>query len=375
MLGEKLFRGKTAGPKIFITDDNVIERDAVKKSFPNSINLLCIYHVLQSIFRWLVKTKNFISETERQVFFQDFREVMFAKTKEECVEKYERARLNAEHCPNYLKLLEEYWGGKNLWALSHRSCFLSEAALRLLKEQIFERIKSFNMLQIVDFVLTKFMMYYEKKLLDAANKNLINYFRDTEHDSPPEHVSKRIQNLGNKLYLVPSETQENLFFIVNTDILSCSCLCDNCKHIEWSLAIQPTEDTITIGDEAIRRIFYLVALGVEPPSDWLEKPPLKELDEFLIVPPPQKRPRKILPKIPNDVFLLVTSPENKRKEVVEKINKQFEKLLESSPESGLECLEKFNEKLEVMSGTEMVSALNSFSEIKKQIDIVKSTDG
>lgn len=274
MLGEKIFGGKPNGPKIFITDDNEVEIEAVKTSFTESENLLCIYHVLRSIFKWLVKVKNAIEKSKQQLFFQEFRSIMFAKTKTECLDRYNTAKSSAGLYPSYLSILNDYWDRRHLWALSYRSYFLSEASLRLLKEQIFERVKSFNIIQTLDFIITKFMVYYETKLLDAAEKNEINYFVDKDHPLPPPEIVERTQNLGDKLFLVPCDKQENLFYVVNTEILSCSCTNSTngelCKHVEWLLASEPTIAKESIANNSMRKIFYYIATGEEVSDDWLD---------------------------------------------------------------------------------------------------------
>jgi uncharacterized protein (DUF2164 family) len=48
----------------------------------------------------------------------------------------------------------------------------AEAAVRVLKDKVFERVKAFNLMQMVDFILTRLEGYYERKLLDAAHNRL-----------------------------------------------------------------------------------------------------------------------------------------------------------------------------------------------------------
>lgn len=42
-----------------------------------------------------------------------------------------------------------------------------------LKDKVFERVKAFNLAQMVDFVITRLEGYYERKLLDAAHNRLM----------------------------------------------------------------------------------------------------------------------------------------------------------------------------------------------------------
>ncbi|XP_049776193.1 uncharacterized protein LOC126164345 [Schistocerca cancellata] len=54
-IGENLFCGHIYGPNIFLTDDSQAEQSAILSSFPSSEVLLCIFHVLQAVWRWLSK--------------------------------------------------------------------------------------------------------------------------------------------------------------------------------------------------------------------------------------------------------------------------------------------------------------------------------
>lgn len=49
ILGENGFC-KTLAPKIFMTDDGRAEKNALKSVWPDSVQLLCIFHVLQVCF-------------------------------------------------------------------------------------------------------------------------------------------------------------------------------------------------------------------------------------------------------------------------------------------------------------------------------------
>ena len=45
MLGKTSFYGSQ--PKILMTDDSLAEKNAMKKAWPESKQLLCVFHVLQ----------------------------------------------------------------------------------------------------------------------------------------------------------------------------------------------------------------------------------------------------------------------------------------------------------------------------------------
>ena len=49
-------------PKAFITDDSDAERAALRNVFPSAILLLCIFHVLQALWRWLITLDNGVTD-------------------------------------------------------------------------------------------------------------------------------------------------------------------------------------------------------------------------------------------------------------------------------------------------------------------------
>ena len=54
IVGEKAFAGRgQAGPQIFLTDDCRAERGALGQAFPDATLLLCSFHLLQAVWRWL----------------------------------------------------------------------------------------------------------------------------------------------------------------------------------------------------------------------------------------------------------------------------------------------------------------------------------
>ena len=50
-------KGKDAGPKIFLTDNNNEEREALSCTWESSVLLLCIFHVMEAIWRGLCEKK------------------------------------------------------------------------------------------------------------------------------------------------------------------------------------------------------------------------------------------------------------------------------------------------------------------------------
>jgi len=69
-------------PKIFMTDDSEAERQALKTVWPDSKQLLCRFHVCQSIWRWLWSNENNIEKSDRPILYNFFSKILNAPTTE-----------------------------------------------------------------------------------------------------------------------------------------------------------------------------------------------------------------------------------------------------------------------------------------------------
>lgn len=83
LIGPNGFCGK-GEPKVFMTDYSSAERSALQSCFPNSTLLLCSFHVLQAVWRWLWNNNHKIAMNDRKYLINIFRKVMYAKNEIEC---------------------------------------------------------------------------------------------------------------------------------------------------------------------------------------------------------------------------------------------------------------------------------------------------
>lgn len=99
--------------------------------------------------------------------------------------------------------IHRYWERRNEWALCYRTGVLTrgnntnnyaEAAMRILKDKISERVKAFNLVQMTDFIITRLEGYYERKLLDAAH-NRTKSSLNTAWLQPPKSLLAQIEVL------------------------------------------------------------------------------------------------------------------------------------------------------------------------------------
>uniref|UniRef100_A0A7M5V8P8 MULE transposase domain-containing protein n=1 Tax=Clytia hemisphaerica TaxID=252671 RepID=A0A7M5V8P8_9CNID len=70
-------RGKRRGPSVFMTDNCSELRDALKNTWPESTLLLCIFHILQQVWRWLFDKNNGIAAGDRPGIMTQFKRVLY----------------------------------------------------------------------------------------------------------------------------------------------------------------------------------------------------------------------------------------------------------------------------------------------------------
>ena len=82
-------RGREIGPQVFMTDDCLAERNALSSAWPNSVLLLCIFHVLQAVWTWLWDGQHNIAAADRPLLINIFRQVLYAETEGELADRLE----------------------------------------------------------------------------------------------------------------------------------------------------------------------------------------------------------------------------------------------------------------------------------------------
>lgn len=293
-LGPVMFFGNT-GPKVVLTNDVNGEKEAAKAVWDESINLLSPYHVLEHVFKWLVKPKNAIVKCDQIGLFQHFKSILFARTEDECFECYNKTLFTAKRYTDFINFLYELWNKKSSWAFCYRSNLLAAISKSLLKDQVFERCKDLSLSQLLDLIVIKSQSYYEQRILNALLMETFTDFKRTL--SPPEELIDRVQKLGENLFLVPSETQDDLFYVVNLEVSNCSCSEDNtvqiCQHIDWLRALQPSDvEKERTEVEVMKKSMYVVATGAD--SSQSLQTVLKRKDNDPVAVPVKKQKKKLV---------------------------------------------------------------------------------
>ena len=69
----------------FMTDDNSGQRGALSDIWKESILLLCTFHFLQAVWRWLFNSNNSINKEDRQHLMEHFQKLVFSGSAKEFV--------------------------------------------------------------------------------------------------------------------------------------------------------------------------------------------------------------------------------------------------------------------------------------------------
>ena len=212
-------KGSTAGPDVILTEDSTAEREGLREVWPNSILLLCIFHFLQSTWRWLCSGQNQIAKNDGQILMALVRQIVYSSSPAEVEMMYLRLEANVTACkyPTFLTYMKQNYTRVAEWSIGHRTTLLlrgnhtnsyAESGIRILKDMVFQRIKAYNLVQIFEFITTTFEMYYELRLLSVAHNRLDRYialrFRrlGTHNNVHEDHI----QHLRGCTYLVQSST-------------------------------------------------------------------------------------------------------------------------------------------------------------------------
>lgn len=169
---------------------------------------------------------------------------MYSKTTEELEESIMDFNSTVTH-KSYNKRVNDFLDRKEEWVSLFRQDLLmrghqtnnySEATIRILKDVILQRIKAYNLVALINYIITVWQNYMKTRILRVA------YNRD----SKPVHVYenllrkmdadlvKKIVKIDDHTYQVPSATNSDLLYEVDRGLGVCNCKAGSsgafCKH-------------------------------------------------------------------------------------------------------------------------------------------------
>ena len=248
VLPEHAFYGKnpSAGPKVCITDDSRVEREALRTVWPHTRLLLCAFHYLQAWWRWLWGKENCIKKDDRITVINGIKRCTWAKTPKEFEIVYNDLLHNeaspVHSHPVLQEKLHQAYERKQEWAIAFRCNMLTrgnhtnnyaESGIRIIKDQIFERTKAYNLVQMFHFFTTTYELYYERRLLELAHNRISPSIAHRFYRHKDLPGAKAIQVTAEN-YLVKYDNETERMYHIDTGIGICTCPVGNngqpCKH-------------------------------------------------------------------------------------------------------------------------------------------------
>lgn len=297
------FYGSSEGPKVFMTDNCSELREALKKVWPSSTPVLCIFHILQQVWRWLHEKKNNIDLNDRVSLLLNFKKILYAESQEALEQQYDSLICSdiASKYPNLCKYLDAVYEDCESWALCYRVSLpmrgnntnnFCEAQFLVIKDEVLHRQKEINVVGLLDKFTLQLDDHYRNKLLSVAsgkfdgiysarfkgcskkNSTGSGFKRPTvkEQTTALENVSTIEKNV----FIVPSFSLENKTYMVdmNTGICQCSVGLDGspCKHqfILWANKLSDGVNFLPVFSKIQRQMFAKIAIGSSMPLDLYE---------------------------------------------------------------------------------------------------------
>lgn len=216
-------------PKIILTDNSAAEITALNTVFPFSTTLLCIFHVLQAVWRWLWNSKHGIPLEERQSLMKYFRDILYSNTEEEAIRSFNRDNFGHQ---NWSQYVQEYWNIREKWCLAwrnessrgHHTNNFCEVSVRLFKDNILSRVKVYNVIALLDVISSVMEDFYKHKLRKFSNSRTATtrLYLLAMMQKAIYLESKYIEQVSEYEFRVPSENLSDEFYIVNTEGGFCS---------------------------------------------------------------------------------------------------------------------------------------------------------
>ena len=310
ILPKKAFfgRGANVGPKIVMSDDDTAERNALSKIWPDATLLLCIFHLLQALWRWLWDSTHKIDKCDRPTIFNLFKDVLYAMNENQFKEMKKKL-LGNRTVKKYQNLLDhmnkDILPRKDEWSLVTRfknnystnnvnTTNYAEVSFRITKENQFGRVKAYSFAELLDIVLDD-SAYYVQRCIDIGN-NRTSQFQNQKSRYLAKKCNidvSQISEIDNSIpnsFLVPSEYNDDKFYEVKMDLRLCECpqgmLRGPCKHkqvvcAQFDIAtpdVIPSSDSVT--DCKLRAFYHFVATGTMKDMNWYR--PLSHGDELKI---------------------------------------------------------------------------------------------
>ena len=119
-------QGPSNGPNVFMSDDSLSQSQAISATWPNTKQLLCVFHVLQSFWTWLHDGKNKVQAIHRQSLMLKIKDLVYAKSEKQLAERFDQLLKDstAVMYPRFIQHVNSYWSRRHMWVICFRQHLL-----------------------------------------------------------------------------------------------------------------------------------------------------------------------------------------------------------------------------------------------------------
>jgi len=233
-------------PELFVMpDDDTRRRDAFTQEFPHSLVLTSKYFQQKRFQDFLLNPKNDIPKPSHSDLFKKFKVMLNSATDEDFVSNFEKASSLLKPGPageeeelssitstlpqlELSQLMNLFWTESNGFANVFRPGLFAtplenpasegvQILSHLILTELFERVKSFNLVQLSQFIISSFELFLRNRLTGPLYvESLLKIFLPTKG---PTNLQK-LKKLEESFFEVPSEGGVEL---VEMSLLHCTC--------------------------------------------------------------------------------------------------------------------------------------------------------
>ncbi|XP_060517963.1 uncharacterized protein LOC132696883 [Cylas formicarius] len=288
-------------PTIVLTDEDILEQNVLQRYFPYSKMLLSSYHVLRSCWRFLHWTKHEIPKSQKQHYYQLFRDLVYADNEASLSHAKQALSVGCQDQPKFIQYVEKMVANIDTWCLLYRQYFMLQDShslnyneaeamfrtFRLIKDVVLERTKLFNVTQLADFMCSSFEAYYSNRLLEIVT-NKRSRIIDERYMSN-QSTDLDCEDIGNHQYVFKStKTVPEQYYKVDMVTNICTCpIGSTGKHCEHqSVVISKFNILSPMLTLEQKCAYYYVAVGVVKNKNlFLPVPETDNADDYTICSP------------------------------------------------------------------------------------------
>ena len=166
-------------PKVVMTDNCYELRSSLSDVWPGAVSLLCLFHVLQQVWRWLFEKKKGISVEDRPKLLLAFKRIVYAESEEDMQNGFDDlVCVTASTYPGFVKYVTDVFKEREAWAMCYRvelplrgnnTNNLCEAQFLVIKDTILNRQKEVNVVGLMDKFTNELDQHYSNKLLSVSS--------------------------------------------------------------------------------------------------------------------------------------------------------------------------------------------------------------